>query len=265
MELRVFPIIHKLSLSQRIAHPSCGNYEKVDIMKRRITILLLALTIMIGFASSQQYISIILRNCQVNVKDDGRRKYVEIKWQTMVERGFSYYTLQRSLPDSTSMIDSSSWQEIARIDTVSTTDTIKSYGFIDYPNTGASYIYRLKMITSDNNAKCYISLGEVPASLLTGVNTWIDQDIPREYGCISNYPNPFNPTTTIVLKLQTAEKGSLDIFDLRGRKLESLANGSLPSGIRQYQWDASKYPSGTYFCVLRTQNRTATAKLVLQK
>jgi hypothetical protein len=239
------------------------NILKEDVVRQRITILLIAITIITGSTLGQESVNVHFIDRLVDVKFDGVRKYVEIKWRAINERGFNYYILQRSIPDSIYSTDTDSWKDIARIDTGSTTDSIKSYGYMDYPSVIASYGYRVKIIF--NGGWATIGIGEVSASLLTGVSTFTDQDIPLEYASVRNYPNPFNPTTNIVLKLQTAEKGSLDIFDLNGRKLESLANGSLPAGTHQYKWDATKYPSGIYFCVLRTQKYTSTAKLVLQK
>jgi hypothetical protein len=107
--------------------------------------------------------------------------------------------------------------------------------------------------------------GRISVPSLTNVGTIAALDIPSHFRCISNYPNPFNPATTIVLNLSMAEQGSLDIFDALGRKIESLMEGLLHSGIHRYQWNASNYPSGTYFCILRTTSKTVCAKLVLQK
>jgi hypothetical protein len=216
-------------------------------------------------ALAQQTIDIALINRQVTVKFDGVRKYVEIKWQSRIERGFSYYTLQRSLPDSTSMTDSKSWIDLAIIDTVSTADTIKSYGYLDYPVKVASYIYRVKLVTSDNNVTAHLGIGSVPAALLADVSALTPPEIPQRYDCIKNYPNPFNPATTIVLDLPAAEQGSLVIVDMLGRQIECLLEGSLHRGVHRYQWNALNYPSGIYFCILRTSTKTVCAKLVLQK
>jgi hypothetical protein len=233
-------------------------------MISRLLNALILITILSGLALGQDPFEIKFKNGFATVKDDGQRKYVEVGWQTTLEKGFNCYILQRSLPDSMLSRDSSSWQDIARIDTISITDTIKTYIYSDYPPMAGEYGYRVKIFLNDT-PRVFLEFAVVNMWTLTGVKSLTDQETPLEYECVRNYPNPFNPTTNIVIKLQTGERGSLDIFDLNGRKLESLANGSLPAGIHQYKWDATKYPSGIYFCVLRTQNHTSTAKLVLQK
>jgi hypothetical protein len=160
--------------------------------------------------------------------------------------------------------DSTSWLDITRIDTTSTTDTIKTYKFSDYPSGAANYGYRLE-ICLDDTPRVFLTFAIVQAWALTGVESSSNQQVPTEFASVRCYPNPFNPTTTIEVTLQSAERGSTDIYDLRGRKIECLVDGSLHQGILRYQWDGTSYPSGTYFCVLQTHSRVATAKLPLQK
>lgn len=81
----------------------------------------------------------------------------------------------------------------------------------------------------------------------------------------NSYPNPFNPTTNISFNLPAAGFVELNIYDLSGRKIESLLNKNLISGQHIVKWDASKYSSGIYFYRLRAENQIVTKKLVLVK
>jgi hypothetical protein len=232
-------------------------------MKSRMRYLMFLVNLVASFALGQSDFSIRLINGYATVKTNAQQKYVQVGWQTTIEKGFDHFILQRSLAGMELSTDTSSWHDIARIDTIAKGDTIKTYIYSDYPQSAASYGYRVKILLNDT-PRVYIEFAAIPAWALTGVSA-MNQEIPTKYECISNYPNPFNPTTTMVLTLQKMEQGSLDIYDVWGRKLETLAEGSLPSGTHRYQWDGSKYSSGIYFCVLQTRSQTTTAKLVLQK
>jgi hypothetical protein len=226
-----------------------------------VTVCLLSIS---ATVSSQDDFSIKMSNGYATVKNDGQNKFIEVGWQTTLEKGFEYYVLQRSLPEKQHSVDTSDWRDLSRIDTMSTSDTIKTYKFNDYPSAPASYGYRVKIFINDT-PRVYINFASVPAWALTGVEALTNQNNPVEYDCLRSYPNPFNPTTTIVVDLKTQEHGSMRIYDLGGRMMETLVEGSLSKGVHRFRWNASRYPSGTYFCVLWTQRKTTTTKLVFQK
>jgi len=62
-----------------------------------------------------------------------------------------------------------------------------------------------------------------------------------------NYPNPFNESTVIEYRLNLQSMVTIDIFDILGRKLATLANRQQPSGINQAIWKADNFSSGVYF------------------
>lgn len=85
-----------------------------------------------------------------------------------------------------------------------------------------------------------------------------------------NYPNPFNPTTTIRFDLPEAASVNLDIFNLRGQKVRSLVNSDLPAGAHSAVWngrDTTGNPvsSGVYLYRLSDGNRELTRKMMLMK
>jgi len=90
-------------------------------------------------------------------------------------------------------------------------------------------------------------------------------EIPSEYALNQNYPNPFNPRTTIEYTLPKREHVSLDIYDIRGTKLETLVDGMQDQGHHKVQFDASRYSSGIYFYSLRGEDYAETKKMVLVK
>lgn len=82
-----------------------------------------------------------------------------------------------------------------------------------------------------------------------------------------NYPNPFRQDTTIHYYLANDENVLVDIFDLGGKHIISLANARQPQGIHELLWNGTdKYgqalPAGIYFCRLRTPTRDQIGKMI---
>ena len=88
---------------------------------------------------------------------------------------------------------------------------------------------------------------------------------------IGNYPNPFNPTTTISFSVtQTFSLVNLEIFNLKGQKVKQLINDQLSEGQHSVVWNGTddsgkSVSSGIYFYKMRTGNYTSTKKMILMK
>ena len=72
-------------------------------------------------------------------------------------------------------------------------------------------------------------------------------DVPDRFELHSNYPNPFNPTTTISYTLTQAAPVLLRVYDVRGRLVRTLTDGIQPGGLHTLTFDAAGLPSGPYF------------------
>jgi hypothetical protein len=87
---------------------------------------------------------------------------------------------------------------------------------------------------------------------------------------MSNYPNPFNPVTTISFELATAGFTTLDIYNIAGQKVNSLINNEVSAGAHQVIWngtgkDGQTLSSGMYFYKLISGDISLTSKMVLMK
>jgi cytochrome c peroxidase len=89
--------------------------------------------------------------------------------------------------------------------------------------------------------------------------------IPTTYTLESNYPNPFNPITTISYTLPKSTNVTLEIFNLLGQKVAVLANGLQDAGNHTVTWDASNSSTGFYFYRLTTLEFSETKKMLLLK
>jgi hypothetical protein len=81
----------------------------------------------------------------------------------------------------------------------------------------------------------------------------------------NNYPNPFNPSTTISYSLAKASSVSLIVYDITGRVVTTLVDGKKSAGSYSIPWDASNVSSGVYFYKLSAGNYTQVKKMVLTK
>jgi len=100
-----------------------------------------------------------------------------------------------------------------------------------------------------------------------------DRGIPTGFALYPNYPNPFNPTTTITYQLPEETSVKLAIYTADGRLIATLVDNVQAAGVYSVKWDASDQPSGVYFCRLaasrsidsRANDFHAIQKLLLLK
>jgi len=100
---------------------------------------------------------------------------------------------------------------------------------------------------------------------LVGIDDDPNSRLPEALTLEQNYPNPFNSATEIKYFIPEGGHVTLEIFDLLGRKIEALFNGSLESGIHTSAWNADKVPSGVYLYRLSSGETTRTRRMTLLK
>jgi hypothetical protein len=89
--------------------------------------------------------------------------------------------------------------------------------------------------------------------------------IVNAYELFSNFPNPFNPQTTINYRLANKSLVKLIISDILGREVEVLDIGKKFPGGHKAVWDTKKFPSGIYLCRLITEREVKTIKMILTR
>ncbi len=95
--------------------------------------------------------------------------------------------------------------------------------------------------------------------------------LPNDYQLHANYPNPFNPTTTISFTLPLERSISVKVFDITGRLIKTLVNNEIyPQGTFEVTWDGTSagggsVASGTYLYTLEYGNFRQTRKMTLIK
>ena len=87
--------------------------------------------------------------------------------------------------------------------------------------------------------------------------------IPVEYSLLQNYPNPFNPVTVICYELSAVSHVELKVYDILGREVMTLVNGTQSAGYNEVRFEASNLPGGIYFYRLSVGNYVGVKKMVL--
>ncbi len=90
------------------------------------------------------------------------------------------------------------------------------------------------------------------------------EDIPQVNSSIDIYPNPFNPSTNISYSMAQDGFVTIDIYNIRGQKVETLFNGHQDAGTHTLTWNA-QVAGGIYFAVMNTGNKQIVQKMVLLK
>ena len=95
-------------------------------------------------------------------------------------------------------------------------------------------------------------------------------ELPEQFSLSGNYPNPFNPTTTVLLNLPEDAEVSVEVFDLMGRRVMALPAQRMTAGAnREVRIDASHLASGIYLykatASLATKDAFAVGRMILMK
>jgi len=89
--------------------------------------------------------------------------------------------------------------------------------------------------------------------------------IPTDFFLDQNYPNPFNPATTIRFGVPHVAEVNIEVFDILGRTVATVATGVWQPGVHSVVWDCAGCPSGMYVLRLQTEDRVMLRKMLLMK
>ncbi len=141
---------------------------------------------------------------------------------------------------------------------------------IDVDHNNAYNLKQQQKILSDAGS------GERRFRIIIGTKDYANQHhlntdlVPMAFCLYPNYPNPFNPATTLRYQLPVASYVTLRVFNMLGEEVRTLVQGQQPEGYYEVRFEAGQLPSGVYFaefCAVATNGETSRAvrKLVLQK
>ncbi len=193
---------------------------------------------------------------QIDMEDNYKLNMVQIYWLNEISTIYGYkYELQLS-SDSTfsdySIIESQNYSR-GGAETIVTDST-----------TSGRYLRFYGLKSGDFNRYSIQEL-EVYGREAKSTDIFRNSNLPTEFE-IKNYPNPFNPNTTIEYALPEAGFVDLSIYNIYGQKITSLVMGNEPAGNYKLQWHATDLSSGFYFYRLMVSGRLIkTKKMILLK
>jgi hypothetical protein len=144
--------------------------------------------------------------------------------------------------------------------------TYVSQLFTDPDATRRDYTKARELAKKVNEGK-RIRAGEVPASALLYKGREISWGfgVPASFVLHPNYPNPFNPTTTIMFDLPADGRAALKLYDALGREVATLLDEIAEPGRHRVEWNAARMASGVYFVRLAFERRVLTMPILLMK
>jgi hypothetical protein len=92
-----------------------------------------------------------------------------------------------------------------------------------------------------------------------------NENLPKGYALSQNYPNPFNTQTTISFNLKQESIVNLSVYDIKGSRVVTLADGILSAGSHEVILDAKDISSGVYYYKLSIGDKAAIRKMILLK
>ena len=111
----------------------------------------------------------------------------------------------------------------------------------------------------------------INSAIITGIKSE-SYALPREIKLMGNFPNPFNPSTTLQFSLPCTDFVTLKIYNLIGEEIANLFNGVLTPGTHNVEWNATGFSSGVYVYTLTTnflegagEKSTIMSKIILNK
>lgn len=173
-----------------------------------------------------------------------RGSKVSLNWITATELNNHGFEIERSL-------DESIWRIIGFDAGKGTITETQYYSFTDDISdlSQNKVYYRLKQIDFNGNYR-YSNVVEVVR-------------IPTDYNLAQNFPNPFNPSTTIEYSLSNPELVTLKIFDVLGKEVATLVNEQKSAGDFEVNFSAEQFVSGVYYYKLIAGDFASIKKMVL--
>lgn len=170
---------------------------------------------------------------------------IKLVWQTATELNNSGFEIQRKS-------ENTSWQKIGFVKGAGTTSEIKNYNFVDTYSTNGMVSYRLRQIDFDGSF-----LYSKTINFIIGA--------PQQFVLNQNFPNPFNPSTSISFSIPKATNVRLTIYNQIGERVVELINKNLEAGSYNYNWNAPRQSSGIYFYEMQTDDYRSVRKMTLIK
>jgi len=134
-----------------------------------------------------------------------------------------------------------------------------------FPDMDENKVYTLSFKDGDITYDTTFVLDENKGINFNIVGSNDSKDISTKYNLSKNYPNPFNPTTTIQYSIPKDEYVKIVLYDVTGKVVKELVNGYKSAGRYNVEFNASGYASGIYYYKIEAGMYKSVQKMMLMK
>ena len=170
-----------------------------------------------------------------------------LNWQTATEVNNYGFSIERRLE-----VVNREWETLAFVEGHGNSNSPKDYTYIDDTPLNGKVGYRLKQIDTDGTF-------EYSDEIEIEVESVIENKL------VGNYPNPFNPTTTVRFDLANEGNVSLVVYNVIGEVVKKLLDQKMTAGKHKVEFEASNLSSGIYFYQLNAGNFIDVKKMMVIK
>ncbi len=171
---------------------------------------------------------------------------IQLNWVTKTEVNNYGFNVERRINDG-------EWSSIGFVEGHGNSNSPKNYSYSDKDlfAGGSSFQYRLKQVDTDGTFE-YSDVVEVDV-------------VPTQFELSQNYPNPFNPSTTIRFSLPQATQIKINVYNMIGEQVATIAEGMYETGNHKITFNASNFPSGAYIYRIESNEFVQVKKMILMK
>ncbi len=196
-----------------------------------------------------------------------------LKWTTQSEVNNLGFEIYRSTSESGEYQMIASYENYDNLRGAGNSNTTHTYAFTDANVlNGITYYYKLADVSMNGQKHFHGPVSVIPNK--NGADLKNTGLIPKTFALKNNFPNPFNPTTTIGFDIPMVPGGKihvdLSIYNMLGQKVRTLVSDVLTPGSYQITWDGRNengaiVANGIYFYGIRTEKFTRFKKMILMK
>ncbi len=188
---------------------------------------------------------------------------VELKWITESQLNNAGFEIWRAADSTANYSIITSYTNNPNLAGDGNSSVRREYSFLDQKvESGKTYRYKLSDVDYDGK-RTFHDVIEITVEIV----------YPKEYALYPNYPNPFNPETTIRFDIPENKAGnkiSIQIYNINGQLIRTLFNGKISGGEHKIIWDSrndngTKLPSGIYFLELSATDFQQVQKMIMLK
>jgi Domain of unknown function (DUF5050)/Secretion system C-terminal sorting domain len=176
----------------------------------------------------------------------------QLSWATATEvNNYGFDVQRRAVPGSQPSVIA--WGKVGFVQGNGTSNTRHEYSYTDNVGSAGTYSYRLKQIDRDGAFKY-------------SQEVQVTFGAPIRFALSQNYPDPFNPSTTIQFTVPSDGRGTLRVYNSLGQEVVTLFDGVVTAGdYHQIKFDGSNLASGIYFARLEFNGQMEVKKMTLLK